>query len=161
MRHIKLLLWMIMSLCAISCSAQRTFSEVSSIKGVISVYVGKTMLNIAGETLDAKSGQSAIDISKLVKQLTSIELIHCENPSVGKKVEKMCENILSKYPFEIITEVSSDNQNVTISGVFKKNNKYLDMILIAVKNNDTPMYVLLKGNISVDTLNKALISNNN
>lgn len=150
---------MIMSLCAISCSGQRTFSEVSSLKGVISVYVGKTMLNIAGETLDTKSGQSAIDISKLVKQLTSIELIQCENPSVGKKVEKMCENILSKYPFEIITEVSSDDQNVTISGVFKKNSKYLDMILIAVKNNDAPMYVLLKGNISVDTLNKALINN--
>lgn len=151
------LMWMI-CMMSISCSAQRTLTELSSIKGVTSVYVGKTMLRLAGASMSLDSDQSAVDISKIIKDLTSIEVVSCQNKSVAEKVQKKCNSILSKYPLEVITEVTSDDQNVEISGVFEKDGETLNMILISVTGNDTPTYILMKGKINIDALNAALIN---
>ena len=158
MNSIKIFLFTLICALSISCSAQRTLSEVASMNGVTSIFVGKTMLKVAGSSMALGDNQSAIDLSKLIKSLTSIEIIQCDNIETSKKVQQKCKSILSKYPFEVITEVTADGQNVEISGVFRKEGKYLDMLLIAVTQNAQPTYILLKGNINIKTLNDALIN---
>ena len=134
------------------------FSEVSSIKGVTSIFVGKTMLQLAGSMPIINNGKSSINISDFIKDLTSIEIVQCENSKVAAKVKKICEKTLSKYHFEIITEVVTDDQNMTISGVFEKKDKYLNMLLISVNSDDSPTYILMKGKIDIEKLNKSLIN---
>lgn len=158
MKTLKFVLLWIVCMMSISCSAQRTFSELSSIKGVTSVYVGKTMLKLAGASMALDTDKSAVDISKIIKDLTSIEIITCQNKSVADKVQKKCNNILSKYPMEVITEVTNDDQNVEISGAFEKDGETLHMILISVTGNDQPTYILMKGKINIEALNAALIN---
>ncbi len=159
MKPIKLLFLIITSVLSISCSAQRTLSEVSSINGVTSVYIGKTALKIAGTAMAFDSDKSAIDMSKIVKDLTSVEIINCEDKSVAEKVKKKCEQILSPYPFELITEVKNDDQSVVISGVFDKGEKYINMLLISADEDDNTTFILLKGKIDIETLTKAIIDN--
>lgn len=158
MRSIRLFLCVILCALSISSNAQRTLSEVASMKGVTSVFIGKTMLDIAGGSISICGDQSALDFSKILKDLTSIEIIQCENNEIAKKVQKKCKSILSKYPLEVITEVTDDGQNIEISGVFDKDGKNLNMLLIAVTQNKEPVYILLKGKIDIVTLNNALIN---
>lgn len=157
MKSIKLLIIMAVCLLSISCSAQRILSDVASMKGVTSIYIGKTMLNIAGSSMALGKDKSAIDISKIMKGLTSIEIIQCEDSGVASEVQRKCKEVLSKYPFEVITEVTDDNQNVEISGVFEKEGEFLKMLLISVSDNNQPTFILLKGKISTESLNNALI----
>lgn len=157
MKLIKLLLWMMMCSFSISCTAQRTLSEVSSIKGVTSVFVGKTMLKLADSSMNLDADKSAIDTSKLLKDLTSIEIITCEDKNVAEKAKKECDRVLSNFPFEVITEVTNDEQNVDISGVFEEDGKTISMLLISVTEPDEATYVLMKGKIDIETLNSALI----
>lgn len=152
-----LLFLMIMCMMTIPCAAQRTLSEVSKIKGVTSVYIGKMMLKMAGSTIDLGSDQDAVDIGKLVKNLTSIEIVQCDGNSM-EKAEKVCKKVLSKLPLEVVTEVSKDDQKVEISGVFNKDGKTMSMLLIAVEESSELVYIILKGKISIATLNEALIS---
>lgn len=148
---------MMMCSFSISCTAQRTLSEVSSIKGVTSVFVGKTMLKLADSSMNLDADKSAIDTSKLLKDLTSIEIITCEDKDVAKKAKKECDRVLSYFPFEVITEVTNDEQNVDISGVFEEDGKTISMLLISVTEPDEATYVLMKGKIDIETLNSALI----
>ena len=74
-------------------------------------------------------------------------------------MEKKCRSILSGYSWEIITETSSDGQNIQISGVFDKDGKNLETLLIAVTGEKDASFILLKGKIDVVTLNNAIFVN--
>lgn len=157
MKKLRYMIFAIFCLVAINCSAQRMLTEVASMKGVSSVYIGKTMLKLAGSSITVTGDKSAIDLSKLFKDLTSIEIISCDDKDVAEEVEKKCKSILSRYPMEVLTETSSDGQNVRISGVFDNDGRNLETLLIAVTGNDEASFILLKGKIDVVTLNNAIL----
>lgn len=152
-----ILFWIICCMVSISCSAQKTLSEVSSIKGVTSIYIGKMMLKLADPTVDFGSDQNAVDLGKLTKDLNSIEIVQCDGNSVDE-VQKVCNKVLARYQFELITEVIKDNQKVEISGVLNKDGKTLNMLLISVFESNELVYILLNGKIDLDTLNNAIIT---
>lgn len=152
-----ILFWIICCMVSISCSAQKTLSEVSSIKGVTSIYIGKMMLKLAGPTVDFGSDQNAVDLGKLTKDLNSIEIVQCDGNSVDE-AQKVCNKVLARYQFELITEVIKDNQKVEISGVLNKDGKTLNMLLISVFESNELVYILLNGKIDLDTLNNAIIT---
>ena len=159
MKNLKYILCALLFLLSLSCQAQRMLSEVASMKGVSSVFIGKTMLKLAGASISITGGQSGLDLSRLFKDLTSIEIISCDDKGVAHKMEKKCRNILSGYSWEIITETSSDGQNIQISGVFDKDGKNLETLLIAVTGEKDASFILLKGKIDVVTLNNAIFVN--
>lgn len=144
-------------LVSVTCPAQRILSDVASMKGVSSVFIGKTMLKLAGASMTITGKQSGIDLPSLFKDLTSIEIITCDNNGVAEKVERKCKSILSNYQMEIITETSSDGQNVQISGAFDKDSRYIETLLIAVTGNVQASFILMRGKIDIVTLNNAIL----
>lgn len=153
-----ILLGMLMCVFCIPCTAERTLSKMSAIKGVTSIYIGKMMLNMAGSAMgDIGVHQNTVDLGKLTKNLTSIEIVQCEGNSM-EMAEKECRKILAAFPFEVITEVSGENEQVEISGVLNKDGKTLNMLLITTKESDELVYILMKGKIDMETLNNAITS---
>ncbi|MDE7409308.1 MAG: DUF4252 domain-containing protein [Muribaculaceae bacterium] len=160
MKSIKPLLCALLCIMTIiSCSAQRTFSEIASDKGVTSVFVGKTMLKLAGSSMSLAANQSAIDVSKIIKDLSSIEIINCNDRKVLPAIKNKCQKILAEYPLEVITEVTDNGENVEISGILDKEGRFMEMLLISVSDDDEITYILMKGKIDVVTLNNAIFAN--
>lgn len=159
MKNFKYILCTFLFLLSITCSAQRMLSEVASMKGVSSVYIGKTMLKLAGASMTITGNQSGLDLSRLIKDLTSIEIISCDDKGVAQKMEKKCRGILSDYPWEVITETSSDGKNIQISGVFDKDGNNLVTLLIAVTGENDASFILMNGKIDVVTLNNTIFVN--
>lgn len=157
MKAIKILLLGLICMLSFSCSAQRTFSELSSIKGVSAIFVGKTMLRLAGGMIDFNGSDAleSIDLGGLIKDLDSIEIIECDKEAM-EKVQKKCDKILSKYQFEILTDVIQDDQRVEISGVMNKDGKTMNTLLISVAQTNQLVYILMKGKINIDALSDAL-----
>lgn len=153
-----IILGMLMCVICIPGNAQRTLSKMSTIKGVTSIYIGKMMLNMAGSAMgDIGVHQNAVDLGKLTKNLTSIEIVQCDGNSM-EKAEKECRKILAAFPFEVITEVSCENEQVEISGVPNKDGNTLNMLLITTIESDELVYILMKGKIDMETLNNAITS---
>lgn len=159
MKKLKYIICIVLSIISIDCAAQRIFSEVASMKGVSSVFIGKTMLNVAGASVTITGGQSAIDMSKIFKDLSSIEIISCDDKGNMEKLKNKCRSILSAYPFEVMTETSDDGKNIQISGVFDKDGKNLMILLLAITGNDEISFIILNGKIDVVTLNNAIFAN--
>lgn len=158
MKKLKYILFIFLYTTAFVCPAQRMFSEVTSMKGVSSVYIGKTMLKLAGASMSISGNKSGIDLSKLFKDLTSIEIISCDDKEVSETVEKKCKSIMTCYPLEVLSETTSEGQNVQISGMFDKNGKNLETLIIAVTGDNGTSFILMKGKIDVVTLNNAIIA---
>ena len=145
-----------MCILSIDCLAQRILTEAASMKGVSSVFIGKTMLKVAGASISIGGDQSAINMSKIFKDLTSIEILSCDENGNMDKLEKKCRSILSAYPFEVLTETSGDGKNIQISGVFDKGGQNFETLLIAITGSEEVSFILLKGKIDIVTLNNAL-----
>ena len=145
-----------MCILSIDCLAQRILTEAASMKGVSSVFIGKTMLKVAGASISIGGDQSAINMSKIFKDLTSIEILSCDENGNMDKLEKKCRSILSAYPFEVLTETSGDGKNIQISGVFDKGGQNFETLLIAITGSEEVSFILLKGKIDIITLNNAL-----
>ncbi|MDE6637608.1 MAG: DUF4252 domain-containing protein [Muribaculaceae bacterium] len=156
MRRLKYILCLLMCILSIDCLAQRILTEAASMKGVSSVFIGKTMLKVAGASISIGGDQSAINMSKIFKDLTSIEILSCDENGNMDKLEKKCRSILSAYPFEVLTETSGDGKNIQISGVFDKGGQNFETLLIAITGNEEVSFILLKGKIDIVTLNNAL-----
>ena len=134
-------------------------SEAASIRGVNSVFIGETMLNVAGASITINGEGSAIDMSRIFKDLTSIEIISCNEKENVEKLEKKCRNILSAYPFEVMTETSGEGKNIQISGVFDKDGHNLVILLIAITANEEVSFIIMKGKIDIVTINNAIFAN--
>lgn len=156
MRRLKYILCLLICILSIDCSAQRILIEAASMKGVSSVFIGKTMLKVARASISIGGDQSAINMSKIFKDLTSIEILSCEEKENMEKLEKKCRSILSAYPFEVLTETSGDGKNIQISGVFDKGGQTLETLLIAITGSEEVSFILMKGKIDIVTLNNAL-----
>lgn len=159
MKNLKHIILAVFCLMAFTCPAQRMLSEVASMKGVSSVFIGKTMLKLAGSSMAITGKRSGLDLSRLFKDLISIEIISSDDKSVARIMEKKCKSILSCYKWELITETSSDGQNIQISGVFDKDGKNLEVLLIDVTGDKDASIILMKGKIDVVTLNNAIFVN--
>lgn len=159
MRIYKYILCIVLSIICFDCLAQRMLSEAASMKGVSSVFIGKTMLKMAGSSISIGGDRSAINMSEILKDLTSIEILSCDEKGNVDSIEKKCRSILSEYPFEVLTETSDDGKNIQISGIFDKPGQNLVTILIAITGNDEATFILLNGKIDIVTLNNALYAN--
>lgn len=159
MRKLKYIIFTVLCFISIDCQAQRMLSEVASMKGVSSVFIGKTMLEVAGASITITGDQSSIDMSKFFKNLTSIEIISCDDKDNMEKLEEKCRSILSKYSFEMMTETSDDDKNIQISGVFDKGGKNVVDLLIVLTRNDKVSFIILKGKIDIVTLNNSIFAN--
>lgn len=155
MRLLKMYLCVILTALSLNSSAQRLLPEVSSLRGVTSVYVGEAMIKAAGNSKIQNGNRTSIDFSKIINDLTAIEVIKCVNRMSARRVKNLCDSVLSQYPFEVISSVTSDQRNVNVSGV-KKTKNFLSMLLISFIEGPNTVYILLQGNINIENLNQFL-----
>ncbi len=159
MKSLRYIICIVLSILSMECFAQRMLSEAASMEGVNSVFIGQTMIKMAGGSITIDGGNSAINMQEILKDLTSIEIVSCDSKGNVDKLEKKCRSILSIYPFELLAETSGDGKIIQISGVLDKTGKNINILLIAVKGTREASFILLKGKIDVVTLNNALYSN--
>ncbi len=159
MKSLRYIICIVLSILSIECFAQRMLSEAASMEGVNSVFIGQTMIKMAGGSITIDGDNSAINMQEILKDLTSIEIVSCDGKGNVDKLDKKCRSILSAYRFEMLTETSGDGKIIQISGVFDKTGKNLNILLIAVKGSREASFILLKGKIDVVTLNNALYVN--
>ncbi len=159
MKSLRYIICIVLSILSIECFAQRMLSEAASMEGVNSVFIGQTMIKMAGGSITIDGDNSAINMQEILKDLTSIEIVSCDGKGNVDKLDKKCRSILSAYPFEVLTETSGNGKIIQISGVFDKTGKNLNILLIAVKGSREASFILLKGKIDVVTLNNALYVN--
>lgn len=139
-----------------SCRAQRELQELSSIKDIQSVYVGKAMLSLAGASMGTSLNAPGFDGSKLMKNITSIEVVTTQNRKSAKEANTIIDRYLDSHNMEVLTEVSESNEHVLISGETDPASGNMKKILIKVTEPSEFTCVLIKGDIAPELLQEAM-----
>ncbi|MBD5316377.1 MAG: DUF4252 domain-containing protein [Bacteroides sp.] len=101
---------LVVATMAVSCKAQKIFSEVASVDGVTSVYLSPAMCKMA------KLGSMGLPADG-IKDLKCVEIINCEDAQALPKVKSMCESTIGNLNAEVLTEVSDNGEQVRIYGI--------------------------------------------
>lgn len=153
MKKFKLL--MIALLCvlgATSCSAQKLFTEAANVKGVTSVFVTKSMLNMVGATM---GNQGGVDTGKLMKKINSVEVL--EIPRDKKKTaEPLCQKALSGREMETLVDVKESDNTVLISALRNPGKDTYQGMLIKTDSDDELVYVYMAGDFTLADLMQAV-----
>lgn len=161
-------LTLLVGLTALSSRAQeRLFGKLSKMEGVTSIYVGKTMLRLAGENINILGGTGGWEISKILSKLSSIEVITCEDSKNAEFVSKEMEKIVSSIPnLEILTEVNDNegdgnSEHVIIYAIQKPDSDIIETILISVMGDDEPTLIALHGKLTPEDIGAAFSAGSN
>lgn len=139
---------MMVLVSATSCRAQKEFSDLAEIDGVTSIFIGKTMLKMAGGKAGHFMNDDNMNISKAIEDLTSVEILTTEKSSAMTKVSPMLESKIKSMKAEQLMEVNDDNEKVVIySQPYPGDSTLCSSLLIVTKEPNEINVVMIKGKI--------------
>lgn len=135
-----------------ACSQVRVFKELADMPGVESVYIGRSVMMLAGENIVSNvSNQVDFDI----RNVSSIEVITYDGTqsSTLSALLSRSQQILNGQNMEVVVDQRSDGEHNTIY-VQPTDSTYMSFSKIVVLNYDDSDFnlVLIEGKISNTTL---------
>lgn len=141
------------------CSAQKQFADIASNDDVTSVYIGKTMLKMAGSVGGDFSDD--IDIKAMINDLNSIEILTCEKASVVKKIAPTIEKRIATLNADVLMEANEDNENVIIYGTpDPQNENKISNLIIYTREPGELNVVVLNGSIDIAQVSAMIAKEN-
>lgn len=160
MKTLRLFLFLVFSFLTLtSCRAQRELTELSKLKDVETVFIGKPMLKLAGSAAGSQLNMNGFDGSKLINKLSSIEIVTTERPSSIKEANKILDGFISRSNLEVLTEINDGEDHVFVSGQVDTVTNVVKTVLLRVSEPDEITVILLKGDIPVEMIGEAIKGN--
>lgn len=146
---------LLFTFAAVPAKAQdRIFNDLSNLPGCTSVYVGKTILRIAGAS-KLIGGTGNFNASKLVGKLDAVEVIACENEKDSKEANRrFAEAISSVKGLSVLMEVKENDDDGSDVTIFSKEEPDSDIIhlMVIYVTGDSPTLVALHGSFTPEDI---------
>lgn len=154
-----LLIALIVAIAGSTANAQnKMFDSLAKMDGVTSIYVGKPMLKIAGNSANL-FGNMGFDASSLLSKLDAVEVITCdEGVNTAPIVKAMQDLLASMKDLEVVTEINNndsgnnDADNVSIYLQSIPGTDRYKALIVAVFSNSEPTLVALSGDFTADDI---------
>ena len=99
------------SLCAFAQNGKTFYRKYADQPGVSAVYISPFMFKMMGAMpIDTESGSK--DLAPIIRNLSGMYILNCENPSVSKKLSRDVDQLLSSGSYELMMEVREDGETV-------------------------------------------------
>lgn len=140
---------LIACVCQVS-GAERLFRNLKKTEGLTSVYVGKAMLEMAG---NLNLGVDVIDGSDLIDSLDSVEVFNASTTNAIRLLKNETELFISKNKgLEIAFLRESDEESVVIYTDSPGAGLPYSRLLMVVEEEDEFVVINLQGIIPLDAL---------
>lgn len=129
-----------------SCRAQSTLPSLNDAKGVESVYISKTLIQLAGKDNLKISGIDGID-STIAKRISGMEVYSCETKAGIKTGQKAIDDFTASNPsIETLISVNNEDEKVRIYALpDKKSGTYSKIIIYNHELNDDLDIIIING----------------
>lgn len=131
-------------LATFSLNAQNRFDKIAEMEGVTSVYVSPKMFSMMK---DSNSNTGDINIDKVAKKLTSLQILSSENPDASSLLRKETAFINPKNGYEELMRVKDEGERMFI---YMKEGKETNEYILLVDENKEFTVIILEGKLTVD-----------
>lgn len=131
-------------LATFSLNAQNRFDKIAEMEGVTSVYVSPKMFSMMK---DSNSNTGDINIDKVAKKLTGLQILSSENPDASSLLRKETAFINPKNGYEELMRVKDEGERMFI---YMKEGKETNEYILLVDDNKEFTVIILEGKLTVD-----------
>ena len=131
-------------LATFSLNAQNRFDKIAEMEGVTSVYVSPKMFTMMK---DSNSNTGDINIDKVAKKLTGLQILSSENPDASSLLRKETAFINPKNGYEELMRVKDEGERMFI---YMKEGKETNEYILLVDENKEFTVIILEGKLTVD-----------
>ena len=143
----QIILTALLVLVCIGAKAQRElFDKYEDTKGVTTVVISKTMLNLAGGLATIADKK----IGKMAGKIDGLRILNCERKSLISEIKKAAQAIYNRDQFEEVMRVNEDGQRVVI---YQRplNNGKSEFALLTI-NNEALSIINISGTITLEEM---------
>lgn len=139
----------IITLAVVSASAQitRLFDRYSDTKGVTSVYISKTMINMMPD-LELND----IELKGMGDKLNNIRVLTTENSALVSKISQEATTEIKKDGYEILLSANDDGEKTVI--YLKTDDKGINNYIIIAQEPKELCIVLISGTLKPSDIKK-------
>lgn len=131
-------------LATFSLNAQNRFDKIAEMEGVTSVYVSPKMFSMMK---DSNSNTGDINIDKVAKKLTGLQILSSENSDASSLLRKETAFINPKNGYEELMRVKDEGERMFI---YMKEGKETNEYILLVDENKEFTVIILEGKLTVD-----------
>ena len=131
-------------LATFSLNAQNRFDKIAEMEGVTSVYVSPKMFSMMK---DSNSNTGDINIDKVAKKLTGLQILSSENPDASSLLRKETAFINPKNGYEELMRVKDEGERMFN---YMKEGKETNKYKLLVDENKEFTVIILEGKLTVD-----------
>lgn len=128
-----------------------SFEAISNYKGVTSVYISSAMLKNFGTSMIGNPGIRAI-----AGNLSSIEIIECENKKFLYTIRNYVKKIADSYNLETLARINEEGEKVSIYGY--STGEKITYLLMSVDDNEEITIISMSGDIPLDKVGELINS---
>lgn len=150
MKTLRSLLAMAFTVLALSSCAQKiTFPSLEGQNDVSKIYIGKTMMKMAGGSIPAGTIPS-----DLVSKMNSLEIISAENASGAAKIQNAFSEYMKENPdMEVLVQVDDSKDKVNIFATPGETaDTYSKIIIYVMEGDGDTVLMVMNGRITSDDL---------
>lgn len=137
-----ILIGLVLAVC--SLDAQNRFDKIAEMEGVTSVYVSPKMFNMMK---DSNSSTGDINIDKVAKKLTGLQILTAENQEASSLLRKETAFINSKNGYEELMRVKDEGERMFI---YMKEGKETNEYILLVDETKEFTLIILEGKLTID-----------
>lgn len=132
----------------ISCAADRLLPNLKKQEGLTTVYIGKTLLRMAGGHTVASATAGVVDMDDIVKYLNSVEIVNADTSESVAYLRPIMKNAMAAVNgLNLSMEVNDEDSEVKIYTVSGSSDDKLSRILLVVTEKDEITLIDMQGDI--------------
>lgn len=132
----------------ISCAADRLLPNLKKQEGLTTVYIGKTLLRMAGGRTVVSATAGVVDMDDIVKYLNSVEIVNADTSESVAYLRPIMKNAMAAVNgLNLSMEVNDEDSEVKIYTVSGSSDDKLSRILLVVTEKDEITLIDMQGDI--------------
>lgn len=128
-----------------------SFEAISNYKGVTSVYISSAMLKTFGTSMIGDP-----NISAIAGNLSSIEIIDCENKKFLYTIRNYVKKVAETYNLETLARINNEGEKVSIYGY--STGEKITYLLMSVDDDKKITIISMSGDIPLDKVGELVSS---
>ena len=153
----KIIAAVVLLLAAISMQAQSAknlYRKYGDEKGVTAVYISPAMFRLIGHLPDVDLEDEDINLKPILKSITGMYILNCENTVVADKLLNDVEKMLDSGQYELLLEAREEGE---LTRMFTSGNeKSVSCFILLNIEDDEVNLISFEGNIPREDLENAI-----
>ena len=154
MRKIILCVCLLLSCISLPVLAQndKLIQELSDIKGVSSVYISESMLQLVGDASNMINA-GGVKLDGILPKLNSIQILNADSGSAVDQLRAKLSSYIKKLNLEVLMQTKEDDEVTMIYFVESKDfKKDLSRLILFVDEKDEVTFIGLSGAFKLEDL---------